>query len=105
MKIYILRKSLSDLKNPIIKNEYQTEAVKVRDFIEEMVRKNYKAIPIKDTLENCIQAALDDFYDGCCYIINVTQNIKYASLEDAMHFCDGDEIMLVKLKYVRGIIW
>ena len=37
MKIYILRKSITDLKNPIIKNEYITKSVTVKDLITEMV--------------------------------------------------------------------
>ena len=37
MKIYILRKLITDLKNPIIKNEYITKSVTVKDLITEMV--------------------------------------------------------------------
>lgn len=42
MKIYILRKSITDLKNPIIKNEYITKSVTVKDLITEMVIINYE---------------------------------------------------------------
>lgn len=105
MKIYILRKSLSDIKTPIVRREYETEASTVREFIGEMVSRNYKARPINDTLENCVSAALYDFSDGCIYVVDTTQNVKYADLDENMNLRDGDEIMLIKLKYVRGIIW
>ena len=105
MKIYILRKSLSNLKTPIEKREYDTYALTVRDFISEMVERNYKARPIHDTLEGCVQTATDDFFDGCIYIVNSTQKVKYTDLDERLNLCEGDEIMLVKLKYVRGIIW
>ena len=105
MKIYILRKSLSSLKTPIEKREYETSALTVKDFICEMVERNYKARPIKDTLEECRQIAMDDFSDGCIFIVNSTQNVKYTDLDDKLNLYEDDEIMLVKLKYVRGIIW
>ncbi|MDE5654536.1 MAG: hypothetical protein K2I46_02890, partial [Clostridia bacterium] len=104
MKIHILRKSISSLKTPIERKEYLTHAVTVREFLSEMVERNYKARPIEDKLEDCVQVALDDFSDGCFYIVNATQNNKYADLDEKLNLCDGDEIMLVKLKYVRGII-
>ena len=62
------------------------------------------ALPIYN-LEDCIQVALDDFTDGCFYIVNATQNIKYIALDEKLNLSNGDEIMLVKLKYVRGFIW
>lgn len=105
MKIYILRKSLSNLKTPIVRNEYYTSARTIREFIEEMVKRNYDSHLIKDSLENCIQFAVDDFSDHFCYIINVTQNVKYKTIDDSLNLCEEDEIMFVKLKLVRGIIW
>ncbi len=105
MKIYILRKSLSSLKTPVERKEYDTQALTVREFISEMVERNYKARPIDCALEECIRLARDDFMDGCCYIVNATHNIKYADLDEKLCLCAEDEIMLVKLKYVRGIIW
>ncbi|MDE6275271.1 MAG: hypothetical protein K2M75_01890 [Clostridia bacterium] len=105
MKIYILRKSISNLKTPIEKKEYHTQSVTVREFISEMVERNYKVRPIDATLEECVRIALDDFADGCCYIVNATQNIRYGNLDERLNLCEEDEIMLVKLKYVRGIIW
>lgn len=104
MKIYILKKSLSDLKNPIIKNEYETNAITVEEFISEMVTKNYNN-KVKDKIENCINLALTEFSDGSYYIVNQTKGIKYQSLKDNMKLDDNDEIILIKLKYVRGIVW
>ena len=105
MKIYILRKSLSSLKTPVKRKEYDTQALTVREFISEMVELNYNVRPIDCTLEECVRLARDDFSDGCCYIVNATQNIKYADLDEELNLCEEDEVMLVKLKYVRGIIW
>lgn len=105
MKIYILRKSISNLKNPIEKKQYDTQVKSVSEFIGEMTERNYKVRPIDATLEECIRMALDDFADGCFYIVNATQNVRYGRLDEMLNLCEGDEIMLVKLKYVRGIIW
>lgn len=105
MKIYILRKSLSDIKTPVVRKEYETQANTVYEFISEMVTRNYNVRPVKETLSDCVQTASDDFSDGCIYIVNATQNIKYADLNEQLKINDGDEIMIVKLKYVRGIIW
>ena len=104
MDIFILRKSITDLKNPIVKSEYVTHAETVGGFIREMVEKNYAVKPA-GTLDDCIQTALDEFSDGSYYIINNTKNIRYSAAEQATEMSDGDEIILIKLKYVRGIIW
>ena len=40
MKVYILKKSINDLKNPIIKKEFETNSKTVQDLIIEMVSKN-----------------------------------------------------------------
>ena len=37
MKVYILKKSITDLKNPIIKKEFETNSKTVQDLIIEMV--------------------------------------------------------------------
>ena len=105
MKIYICRKSISDLKNPIIKQDYETACVTVGDFIQEMVEKNYRQKPVKDTLSDCQALALSEFADGSYYIVNQTQNKKYQSVDEAMQLSENDEIVLIKLKYVRGMIW
>ncbi|MDE7164828.1 MAG: hypothetical protein K2O04_05355 [Clostridiales bacterium] len=105
MNIFILKKSLSDLKNPIVKCEYDTDAKTVGGFICEMVEKNYRKKKPNMTLEECKQLAMDEFSDGSYYIVNTTQDIKYSVLEQATEFCEGDEVVLIKLKYLRGIIW
>lgn len=105
MKIFILKKSLSDLKNPVAVTEYETRAATVREFVSEMVTKNYDKKRVKDSLEECIRVAQDEFTDGGYYIINKTQDVKYLSLDDNCNFADGDEVVLIKLKYVRGIVW
>lgn len=105
MKIYILKKSISDIKTPIVRTGYESAAKSVREFIAEMVTRNYKARPVKDALAECIDTASCEFSDGCIYIVNATKNVKYTSLDEDMNLHEGDEIMLIKLKYVRGIIW
>lgn len=112
MKIYILRKSITDLKNPIIKNEYITKSVTVKDLITEMVIKNYEkyllannALKKIDDLNTNIKYALEEFVDGSFYIINNSKNHKYNNLSDLLDIEENDEIILIKLKYVRGIIW
>lgn len=104
MKIYISRKSF-DIKAPIDRREYETAAVSVREFIAEMVEKNYRIKPVKDTLESCIVVAQTEFSDGAIYIVNTTADKRYNSLDEEMNLREGDEVMLIKLKYVRGIIW
>ncbi len=105
MDIFILKKSISDIKNPITKCEYQTHAETVGEFICEMVQKNYAARPVDLSLDECKRTALDEFCDGGFYMINQTKNIKYSDVEQETEMSDGDEIVLIKLKYVRGIIW
>lgn len=105
MNIFILKKSLSDLKNPIVKTEYQTDAVTVGEFICEMVERNYARKPIDMLLGECKSLAVSEFEDGSYYIVNQTKNIKYALTEQALELSDGDELVLIKLKYLRGVIW
>ena len=105
MNIYLCRKSISDLKNPIIKREYKTAAATVRELLFEMVAKNYAARPVKDPLEDCQELAADEFSDGSFYVVNKTKNIRYASLGQDLLLSEGDELVLIKLKYVRGLIW
>lgn len=105
MDIFILRKSISDLKNPIIRHAYVTHARTVGEFICEMVQKNYAARPVNMSLDECERTALDEFGDGSYYMINQTKNIKYSDVGQETEMSDGDEIVLIKLKYVRGIIW
>jgi len=104
MKIFILQKSITDLKHPIKKTEYYSEATTVKDFITEMVTKNYESYN-KGLLSEHIQLALEEFTDGSYYIVNQTKNIKYKSIDDLMKISANDEIILIKLKYIRGFIW
>lgn len=105
MKIHICRKSITDLKNPVIKNEYETNAVTVEDFICEMVEKNYRYKPVKDSLKECQSLAVSEFADGSYYIVNHTKHTRYASLGQKLETDENDEIVLIKLKYVRGMVW
>ena len=105
MNVYILRKSITDLKNPIIKKEYETNSNNVKEFISEMVTKNYNNYNSKDSLEECINHAFNEFIDGSYYIVNKTKDIQYKNLDDNLLISELDEIVLIKLKYVRGIIW
>ena len=105
MKIFILKKSLSDLKNPVVKCEYDTAAHTVDEFICEMVEKNYRKKMPNMGLDECMRLAMDEFSDGSYYIVNTTKDIKYSVLEQATEFGEGNEVVLIKLKYVRGIIW
>lgn len=105
MKIYLCRKSVSDLKNPIAKREYETAASTVRELLFEMVAKNYASKPVKDTLEDCQALAADEFSDGGFYVVNKTKNIRYTSTEQNLRLSEGDELVLIRLKYLRGLIW
>lgn len=104
MKVYILKKSITDLKNPIIKKEFETNSKTVQDLIIEMVSKNYTN-KIKDSLTECIKYAIEEFIDGSYYIINKTQDIHYKTIDEQLLLNEEDELILIKLKYVRGIIW
>ena len=75
-----------------------------KEFIKEMVIKNYNK-NIKDSIDLCINLAIDEFIDGSYYIVNKTKNIKYENILDELKIDEYDEIILIKLKYVRGIIW
>lgn len=104
MKVYILKKSITDLKNPIIKKEFETNSKTVQDLIIEMVSKNYTN-KIKDSLTECIKYAIEEFIDGSYYIINKTKDIHYKTIDEQLLLNEEDELILIKLKYVRGIIW
>ena len=104
MKVYILKKSITDLKNPIIKKEFETNSKTVQDLIIEMVSKNYTN-KIKDSLTECIKYAIEEFIDGSYYIINKTKDIYYKTIDEQLLLNEEDELILIKLKYVRGIIW
>lgn len=105
MKIYVCRKSLSDIKNLVVKIEYNTDASTVVEFINEMVAKNYARKPVKDSLQECQTLACFEFENSGFYIVNITKNIRYSALSDNLNLSENDEIVLIKLKYLRGIIW
>lgn len=105
MKIFILKKSITDLKTSVVRVEYETNANTIREFICEMTTKNYNKKRVKDTLADCCAVAQEEFTDGGYYIINKTHDVKYLSLDDDCNFACGDEVVLIKLKYVRGIVW
>lgn len=105
MKILLLKKSITDLKHPIERVEHETEADTVERFICEMVEKNYKRRPVADALSECKQLALDEFRDSGFYIVNQTKNRRYTDLTEPVDFSQDDEVVLIKLKHVRGMLW
>lgn len=105
MEILICRKSLSDLKHPIVKTAYTTSASTVGELICEMVTKNYARRPVQDSLASCLALAATEFEDRGYYIVNATKDIKYSSLSQDLQLSEGDELVLIKLKYVRGLVW
>lgn len=105
MNIFICRKSLSDLKNPVVRKEYFTSAATVEQLIREAVAKNYEKKPVKDSLADCQALAVSEFEDGGYYIVNATRNIRYSALSQNLQLCEGDELVFIKLKYLRGFVW
>ncbi len=130
MKIFILQKSIADIKSPTVRKIYETNAATVGEFICEMVDRNAAAkakpcdkIELFDALEksradryvyedkkakfspaDMREFALQAFADKIYLIKNVTKNINYESISDLTEFSENDEIALIKLKYVRGVI-
>ncbi len=103
MIVRLLKKSLTAIKNTE-SVECETHAATVREFIEERVRLNYdRSVGI--SLDACIDNALFGFENSAFYIVNTTKDIKYAALDEALRLNDGDELAIVKLKYVRGVVW
>ena len=70
-----------------------------------MVEKIYARRPVKDALAECKRLALDEFRDGGYYIVNQTKNHKYKDAAEPVGFAEGDEVVLIKLKYVRDMLW
>lgn len=130
MNIFILQKSIADIKSPTVRKSYDTSATTVGDFICEMVDRNATAktksadkIELFDALEksradryiyegkkakfspaDMREFALGAFADKIYIVKNVTKNINYESVSDLTRFSENDEIALIKLKYVRGAI-
>ncbi len=130
MKIFILQKSIGDIKSPTVRKPYETGAATVGEFICEMVDRNAAAksesadkIELFDALEqsradryvyegkkakfspaDMREFALQAFADKIYIIKNVTKDVNYGSVSDFTRFSENDEIALIKLKYVRGAI-
>ena len=131
MDIFILqKKSLTDLKTPIQRNEYSTAAVTLGELIDEMVAKNatkkknapdylaifdglteanetryaYGSRKAKYSLPEMQEFARQAFDDKIYLVKNVTSGVQYSSLDEPLDLNSGDEIAFIKLKYVRGFI-
>ncbi len=130
MNIFILQKSISDIKSPTVRKPYETSAATLGEFICEMVDRNATAkaksqdkIELFDALEKSRadryvyegkkakfsaaemrEFALQAFADKIYIIKNVTKNITYETVSDLTRFSENDEIALIKLKYMRGVI-
>ncbi len=103
MIVKLLKKSLTAIKNTE-SVECETDAATVGEFIEERVRINYdKSVGI--SLNECIENALFGFENSAFYIVNTTKDIKYAALDEELRLDDGDELAIIKLKYIRGVVW
>ena len=131
MNIFILQKSITDLKAPVSRKPYETNAVTLGDFICEMVEKNATAKPAavnrielfdalvsagadriaydrkkrKFSVKEMCDFALQAFEDRIYIVKNVTKNVQYEAISQNMELSENDEIALIKLKYVRGVIW
>ena len=131
MEIFILqKKSMTDLKEPIRSNAYVTTAQTLGELIDEMVNKNtakdktapdYLAVfdDLTATAETRfayekrkakfsvadMQAFARQAFDDKIYIVkNVTSGVQYSTLDEPLELTSGDEIAIIKLKYVRGLI-
>ncbi len=131
MDIFILqKKSLTDLKTPIRRNEYTTAAGTLGELIDEMVERNahkktdapdylsifdglteanetryaYNSRKAKYTLSDMQEFARQAFEDKIYLVKNVTSGVQYSSLDEPLNLNGGDELAFIKLKYVRGFI-
>lgn len=103
MKIFILKKSVGALRD-VGKTECETSASTVREFITERITANYDCA-VGMSLDECIENALFGFENSAFYIVNTTQDVRYRALDEALCLSGGDEIALIKLKYVRGVVF
>ena len=131
MDIFILqKKSLTDLKTPIRRNEYTTAAATLGELIDEMVERNthkkpdapdylaifdglteanetryaYESRKAKYKLSEMQEFARQAFEDKIYLVKNVTSGVQYGALDELLNLTDGDELAFIKLKYVRGFI-
>lgn len=131
MQVYILQKSITDVKSQMTRKPFVTQATTLGQFICEMVEKNATAkdvpanrIELFDALvasgndrisygtekktfsaEEMKEFALQAFADKVYLVKNVTKDILYEGVAQDMQLSEGDEIALIKLKYIRGAIW
>lgn len=130
MNIFIIQKSITDLKSPIKRVHFRTNAYSLREFITEMVVKNarkektdvdhidlfdaftkngsdtysYGRKKKKFSTDEMITFALDAFCDKIYMVKNMTKDVTYADVDQAVGFSENDEVVLIKLKYIRGVI-
>ena len=129
-KIFLLQKSITDLRSPLRKIPYETSAVTLRELLYEMVEKNergenvetdllalfdklnergngrfvYENKKAKFSLPQMQEFVCTAFEDNVFLVKNVTKQIQYESLSQNLEVSENDEIALVKLKYIRGMI-
>lgn len=129
-KIFLLQKSITDIKSPVRKIPYETNAVTLRDLLYEMVEKNakgerevtdlialfdklterggerfvYENQKAKFSVPQMKEFVCTAFEDKVFLVKNVTKQILYESLCRNLDVSENDEIVLIKLKYMRGMI-
>ena len=131
MRVFIVKKNIMNLKSSTLKKEYFTEASTVKEFLIEMIKKNYSNNKNEDALselynefknecgkitysenkskeynlDELIEIAINSFNDGMIVFKNITKDIVYKSIDQELNFNRDDEIVLVRMKMVRGIVW
>ena len=131
MRVFIVKKNIMNLKSSTLKKEYFTEASTVKEFLIEMIKKNYSNNKNEDALselynefknecgtitysenkskeynlDELIEVAINSFNDGMIVFKNITKDIVYKSIDQELNFNRDDEIVLVRMKMVRGIVW
>lgn len=131
MRVFIVKKNIMNLKSSTLKKEYFTEASTVKEFLIEMIKMNYSDNRNEDALselynefknecgkitysrnkskeynlDELIEVAINSFNDGMIVFKNITKDIVYKSIDQELNFNEDDEIVLVRMKMVRGIVW
>ena len=121
-KIFLLQKSITDLRSPLRKIPYETSAVTLRELLYEMVEKNergenvetdllelfdklnergngrfvYENKKAKFPLPQMQEFVCTAFEDNVFLVKNVTKQIQYESLSQNLEVSENDEIALVK---------
>ncbi len=130
MEVYILQKSVSDPRSPVRRVPYRTQAVTLRDLLCEMVQKNAGAETagpdplkrldewlrgggerltfgrerVKFSPEEMREFVCAAFEDKVFLVRNVTRGRQYEALSERLELGEHDELVFVKLKYLRGMI-